>query len=236
MSIPLFRDYISVIIKKFGHKIQYPSESFGRENVAKTARRCSLSIGPPEGWHCYDDHGWTTAAFCWSRASGGWSRLVIFNTLGVVSGSFVCSLGSQAIARYIQLSPLQEQHNFAARAMHAFSIQQVRQQVRQRLVIESSERSTSCQNIIKDIFHIMRQHRQQLLKTVEQRIQVLESPVGEGQWVFVIWKAQSPRMGVSRGLGSWRYGIHCLWLEVPLGCICWCCFGCPTRPSKSSIV
>ena len=88
--------------------------------------------------------------------------------------------GSQAIARYIQLSPLQEQHNFAARAMHAFSIQQFRQQVRQRLAIESSERSTSCQDIIKDIFPAMRQHQQQLLKTIEQRIQVLESTVGEG--------------------------------------------------------
>ena len=67
-----FREYISVIIKKFGQKIQDPSESFpfipicGRENVAKTARRCSLSTGLPEGGHCYNDHGcfWSTNYRC----------------------------------------------------------------------------------------------------------------------------------------------------------------------------
>ena len=47
-------------------------------------------------------------------------------------------LVQKAIARYIQLSPYQEQHYFGARAMHAFSIQQLRQELRQRLAIVSS--------------------------------------------------------------------------------------------------
>ena len=183
----LFRDYISVIIMKFGHKIQDPSESFPL--FPSAAGKTLLKRYVVAAYRLVLQRA--GIATLTSDASGRPRQRFAGHVCRVVGAVWLFSTlrelylvqlfarwGSQAIARYIQLSPLQEQHNFAARAMHAFSIHQVRQQVRQRLAIESSERSTSCQDIIKDIFTAMRQHQQQLSKTIEQRIQVLESTVG----------------------------------------------------------
>ena len=117
-----------------------------------------------------------------------------------------------ATARNMQLSLLQEQHNFSARAMHVFSIQQVRQQVRQRVAIESFERSTFFQDNTKDIFTAMRQY-QQLLKTIEQRIQVLESIVGEGTVGIRNMARSKSKIGCVHGA---RESGDCL------GCLCSC--------------
>ena len=84
--------------------------------------------------------------------------------------------GSMAVARYVQDSPLLHQHEFAARAMQSFAIQQVRKQ------FKGNQNQTSDLVAIRDAVcktaDTVPPADSELLLTVQRRLRALEVSVG----------------------------------------------------------
>ena len=89
--------------------------------------------------------------------------------------------GSQAIARYVQDSPLQRQAEFAAHALQAFSLQQLRECIDKSKPLGDDAVTTrpSWKSSVKQVMPALTDKNTELWTTLERRLFRLESSVGD---------------------------------------------------------
>ena len=188
-------DYLTVLVEKFGETFNVPCRCFlmalatplQKVRLSRLIEKPCARQACPQQEVMGKEFSGSASGACMSCYGSG---VVVRHLERILFGSSVARWGSMAVARCVQDSLLVHQHEFAARAMQSFSIQQVRKQ------LQGNQNQISDLAAIRDAVYrtadTVPPADSELLLTVQRRLRALE--VSVGTYVPCVRNIASPKI------------------------------------------